>query len=149
MALIRWDPFRDLLSIQERMNRLFDDTLARSRNLEEGTALTAWAPPVDIIEKEKEITLTAELPGMKKDDIKVEVKEGVLTLSGERTMEKEVKEENYHRNERTYGRFQRSFTLPSNIKQEGMKASYEDGLLSISLPKEEEKKAKQISIEIK
>ena len=144
MALVRWDPFRDLVSIQERMNRLFDDTL--SRHGSEESFFTTWAPPVDIVEKEKEIVLYAELPGLNKEDIKLEIKDNILTLSGERKMEKEVNEENYHRVERAYGRFARSFTLPYNIKSGAVNANYKNGVLTVVLPKADESKSKQISI---
>lgn len=146
MALIRWDPFRDLLSIQERMNRLFDDSIARRRGMEGTSTFAAWSPAVDIVEKENEIELIAELPGIKQEDIKLEVKENVLTIFGERKLKKDVKEENFHRIERSYGKFQRSFSMPGSIKQDEVKATYKDGLLTVILPKVEYSKTKQIDI---
>ena len=146
MALVKWDPFKDLLSIQERMNRMIDDTLAKRRE-KSGVSLAAWSPAVDIVEHDDEIILTVELPGVSKEDIQLEVKENMLTISGERKFEKEYKEEDYHRIERSYGKFHRSFTLPSEIKPDEVKASYKDGLLCVTLPKAIETECKKIEIE--
>jgi HSP20 family protein len=107
----------------------------------------AWAPPVDIYETAESIVLEAELPGMTKDDIVVEVKDNTLTLKGEKKFEREVKEENYHRVERSYGAFQRAFTLPLTVQQDKVKAKFKDGILEITLPKMEEAKPKQIKVE--
>jgi HSP20 family protein len=149
MALVRWDPFRDLVSLKERMDRLFEDTFARSRNIEEGLAPGSWSPPVDIYETDENIILQAELPGIERKDITLEVKDDVLTLKGDRKFEKEVKQENYHRVERSYGSFQRSFTLPSNIKRDKVEAEFKDGILEVILPKVEEAKPRQIKVEVK
>jgi len=148
MAIIRWDPFREMSSLQERMNRLFTDVLARSPMGEEEMARGAWAPAVDIYETTESIVLKAELPGITKDDIFVEVKDSTLTLKGEKKFEKEVKEENYHRVERSYGSFQRAFTLPSTVQQDKVKAKFKDGILEIVLPKMEEAKPKQIRVDV-
>jgi HSP20 family protein len=149
MAIARWDPFRELMSFQERINDLFDRTFWRRGPEEEGLVTGTWAPAVDIYETDDKVVLKAELPGLKKEDIDIQIRDNTLTLKGEKKFEKEVKEENYHRVERAYGSFQRSFTLPSTIKQEGIEASFKDGVLEISLPKVEEAKPKQIKIQVK
>jgi len=150
MAILRWDPFRDLVSIQERMNRLFDQTLARTRGEEEeGIATSTWMPSVDIYETPDRVVLKAELPGLTREDIDINVRNNTLTLRGERKFEKEVKEENYLRIERAYGSFQRSFTLPATIQQDKIKAVFTDGVLEVSLPKAEEARPKQVKIDVK
>jgi HSP20 family protein len=149
MALVRWDPFRDLVSLKERMDRLFEDTFARSRSIEEGLAPGSWSPPVDIYETDENIVLQAELPGIERKDITLEVKDDILTLKGDRKFEKEAKQENYHRVERSYGSFQRSFTLPSNIKRDKVEAEFKDGILEVTLLKVEEAKPRQIKVEVK
>jgi len=147
MALIRWtDPFRDVAVLQDRMNRLFGDLLERSQPQEEGLGTGIWMPNVDIFETKDAICVRAELPGVKKDDVHVEVKEGVLTLRGDRRFEKEVKEENYHRIERSYGTFHRSFTLPSSVEAEKVSARMKDGVLEVDLPKKEQAKPRKINI---
>lgn len=147
MALMRWDPFKELLTLQERMNRLFDEVLPKARE-EEGLARGVWSPAVDIYETEDSIVLKAELPGINKDDVSVEIKDNVLVLKGEKRFEKDVKEENYHRMERAYGAFQRSFTLPNIVDKDKIKAKYKDGILEVVLPKAEEAKPKQIKVEV-
>ncbi|UCD85006.1 MAG: Hsp20/alpha crystallin family protein [Deltaproteobacteria bacterium] len=149
MALVRWDPFKDLVSFKERMDRLFEDTLSRSRGIDESLAPGIWSPPVDIYETGDNIIMKAELPGISKNDINLEVKDNTLTLKGERKFEKEVKEENYHRIERSYGTFQRSFALPTNIERDKVEAKFQDGILEVTLPKVEEAKPKQIKVEVK
>jgi len=150
MALVRWEPFQDLLAIQERMNRLFDETLQRTRSREEeDISAGLWAPPVDIYETENEIVLKAELPEIDQKDIEIKVEDNSLTIRGERRFDQETKKENYHRIERAYGKFSRSFSLPNTIDQEKIKASYKDGILKLVMPKKEEKKPKQITVEVK
>jgi len=148
MAVIRWDPFRDLMSIQERMNRLFDQTLTRTR--EEGAlAVSSWTPAVDIYETEDCIVLKAELPGLNTNDVGIQIEDNTLILKGERRIEGGVKEENYLRMERAYGAFQRAFSLPTLIQHEKARAVFKDGVLEVTLPKAEEAKPKQIKIEVK
>jgi HSP20 family protein len=108
--------------------------------------MSSWAPAVDIYETDKEISMKAELPGMQEKDIDIKVEDNVLSISGERRMEKEIKEENYHRIERAYGSFNRSFTLPRTVDRDAIKAAYKDGVLTVTLPKKEEVKPKQIKI---
>jgi HSP20 family protein len=147
MTLIRrTDPLRELATMPERMRRLFEDFPFAFRGREERLAPVAWAPPVDIYETEGEIVVKAEVPGMSKDDVSLEVRNGVLTLRGERKSEREVKEENYYCAECAYGTFQRSFTLPTNVDEGKTNASLKNGILEIHLPKKEEARPKQIKI---
>ena len=149
MAIVRWEPFRDLLSLQERMNRQFDDSFRGARGSDEDWALGgSWAPAVDIYEQDGNIVLKAELPGIDPKDVDVRVENNTLTLRGERKHDQEVKRENYHRVERTYGAFTRSFTLPNVVDTNNIKAEYRDGVLRMTLPKREEAKPKQISISV-
>jgi HSP20 family protein len=145
MAVVRWDPFRDLGMLQDRMNRLFDDA-GRGWRSDEPAATTSWSPSVDIFETEGEIVVKAELPGTDRKDITLHLENNVLTLRGERRFEKETKEENYHRIERAYGNFSRSFSIPATVDEETIRADYKDGVLKIVLPKKEQAKPKQIKI---
>ena len=152
MALIRWsprtwDPFGELSTLQGRMNSLFEESLPTTRK-EEELNLDTFYPAVDIHEGDKEITHKAELPGIKKEAVHIDVIDGVITLRGERKLEKEDKKENYHRIERSYGSFHRSFTLPSTVDVEKIKAKYKDGILEATLPKTEEAKLKSIPVEV-
>lgn len=147
MALIRWtDPFREIAVLQDRMNRLFGDFLERGHPHEEGLETGVWMPTVDIHETQDAICVRADLPGVDKDAVSVEVKEGVLTLRGERKLDKEVKEENYHRIERSSGTFLRSFTLPSSVDAEKVTARMKDGVLEVDLPKKEQARPKKIEV---
>ena len=148
MAIVRWDPLRDLVNLQERMNRMFDDSFRGiGRTGSEDWALGgSWAPAVDIYEHEGNIVLKAELPGIDPKDVDVRLENNTLTLRGERQLDNEVKQESYHRVERAYGAFTRSFTLPSVVDQDKIKADYKDGVLKVTLPKREEAKPKQINI---
>jgi HSP20 family protein len=149
MAIVRWEPFRDLLSLQERMNRLFDESFRGARGTDEDWALGgSWAPAVDIYEHDGNIVLKAELPGVDPKDVDVRVENNTLTLRGERKHDQEVKRENYHRVERSYGSFTRSFTLPNVVDTNNIKAEYKDGVLRMTLPTREEAKPKQISISV-
>jgi HSP20 family protein len=145
MAINRWDPFRDLGVLQDRMNRLFNDA-GRGWRAEEPAATTTWSPAVDIFETEGEIVVKAELPGVDRKDITLHLENNVLTLKGERRFEKETKEENYHRIERAYGGFSRSFAIPTTVDEEKIRADYRDGVLKVALPKKEQAKPKQIRI---
>ena len=147
MAIVRWDPFRDLAGLQERMNRMFDDSYRSGRG-EDWALGGAWAPAVDIYEQDGNIVVKAELPGVDPKDVDVRVENNTLTLRGERKLESDVKQENYHRVERSYGTFTRSFTLPSVLDQEKIKAEYKDGVLKVVLPKHEQAKPKQININV-
>jgi HSP20 family protein len=141
------DPFRELSTIQERMNRMFEDFVGRTRGGREGElAVGGWTPAVDIYETDDEIIVTAELPGLEKDQVGVEYKDGILTLRGERKLEREVKEESYHRMERSYGVFHRAFTLPGSVDEEKIGARMKNGVLEIHLPKAEAAKPRQITV---
>jgi len=152
MAIVRWEPFRDLVTIQDRMNRIFDDAfrgVPRQGAAEEDWALGGtWAPAVDIFEHEGNLVLKAELPGIEPKDVDVRVENNVLTLRGERKFENEVKREQYHRVERAYGTFSRSFTLPNVVDTDKIKAEFKDGVLRVTLPQREEAKPKQITIAV-
>ena len=146
MAITRWDPFRDLSILQERMNRVFEDAAGRGWKGEEPSPTTSWSPAVDIYETDNQIMVQAELPGIEKKDIALQLENNVLTLKGERRFEKETKQENYHRIERSYGGFSRAFTIPTIVDEEKIRADYKDGILKIELPKKEQVKSKQIKI---
>lgn len=143
--LSRWDPFREAQKAQEQLSRLFGDGfLVRS----EDSALSAWAPEIDIRETKDELVLEADLPGINDKDLDIRVEDNMLTVRGERKFEKKVNEENYLRVERSYGSFTRSFSLPHTVNTESIKAAYHDGVLTIRLPKREEAKPKQVKIEV-
>ena len=152
MALVRWRPFRDLVSIQDEVNRLYNDFFGRVPSRFEGDwNASEWSPIVDISETKDDIVIKAEVPGLKKEDIKISLQDNILSLKGEKKQEKEEKEEkdtNYYRMERCYGSFTRSFNLPTTVQADKIKASYKDGILNITLPKAEEVKPKSIPIEI-
>lgn len=140
----RWEPFRDMLNLRADMDRVFKSFFSGFPEEREGY----WAPIIDIEEDKDNIIVKAEIPGIKKEDIKVAVHGNLLSISGERKQESDVKEKTYHRIERAYGRFSRTITLPSDVDADKIKASYKDGLLKISLPKPESVKPKQIDVEI-
>ncbi len=146
MALARWTPMGNLRSFQDEMNRMFDQFFRGGTGEEAGWGVRTWAPPVDLYETDDALILKAELPGMSKDDVSVEVHRNTLLLRGERKHEAEVKEDRYHRVERAYGTFQRSFVLPTVVDQEHVQASYKDGILELRLPKSEAAKPKRIAI---
>ncbi len=148
MTIARWDPFGDLATIQERMNRLFQEALARSRgqeNLESGH----WSPAVDIVETGDRIMLRADLPGIEQSDIELRIDENTLVLKGDRRLPADAKPEEFHRSERPHGPFQRSFGLPGNVDQSGIRAAHKNGVLEVILPKRLEPKAKAIRVEVK
>ncbi|MCX7994513.1 MAG: Hsp20/alpha crystallin family protein [candidate division WOR-3 bacterium] len=142
----RWDPFRELMSLREEMDRLFNTFFGRSVSEElEGV----WVPVIDIEEDNENFIVSAELPGLKKEDVKISVRGNLLTISGERKHEAETKNKTYHRVERMYGKFSRTITLPSDVDVNKIKAIYKDGVLHITLPKPETMKPKEIEVEIK
>ncbi len=153
MAIIKWDPlscgpFRELSAMQDRMNRLFEDALARTRVIKEGLEPGVWTPPVDIYETADDLVIKAELPGLATEDVSVRVEDNVLTLKGERKRKEEVGREKYHLIERSYGHFQRSFVLPNNVEREKVQAKFRDGILFIAIPKFKRIRPKKIAIEI-
>jgi HSP20 family protein len=146
MAISQWSPLKDLVSLHDRMNRLFEDVLGHP--LQEGLGPATWTPPVDIYETETSIILKAELPGVRLEHIDLQVTDNTLILRGERRLEKNVKEEHYHRIERVYGAFYRAFTLPTAVRRDQIKASLRDGILEVVVPKAEDATPKQIKVEV-
>ncbi len=148
MAITRYNPFRDLMTLSERLNKMFDEGMLPATS-EDEFLTGAWVPAVDIYETENEIVIKAEVPGMSEKDVEVTVENNMLTIKGERKFEEEVKKENYHRIERAYGTFQRSFQLPATVNVNKITAEQKDGILTIRLPKKEEQKPKKINIKVK
>jgi HSP20 family protein len=148
MAITRWDPFRDVLALQNRMNSIFQEYNRNNQGEGDSLVTAAFVPPVDIYEDEHKIVLKLEVPGMKESDLDIQIENNVLTVKGERKFEKEEKEENFHRIERRYGSFYRSFTIPNTVNPESVKASYDAGVLKVELEKRAEAKPKQIKVEV-
>ena len=146
-TLTRWTPFRDAFRMQDELNRLFDYS-ARGLSPEGEALSTAWAPPVDIYEDTEGITLKAEVAGLAPGDIDIRIENGTLTLKGERKLEKEEHKDNYRRVERNYGAFSRSFSLPTTVDAEKVRAENKNGVLSVFLPKREETKPRQIRVAV-
>ncbi|HEV2521466.1 MAG TPA: Hsp20/alpha crystallin family protein [Candidatus Acidoferrales bacterium] len=144
-TIARLEPFRGLSAFQDQFNRLFSDTF---RNPAEESALTTWAPAVDIYETPNELVVKADLPDVNEKDIDVRVENNLLTIRGERKFEKSVSEENFLRVERTYGSFSRSFSLPNTVNAEGIGAQYKNGVLTVTLPKREESKPRQVKVNV-
>src|SRR5262249_55507297 len=144
-TLSRWEPFRGVSSLQDQFNRLFDEIAGRTT---EQSVLSAWAPSVDIYETEHELVVKADLPDVDPKDLDIRVENNLLTLRGERKFEKKVSEENYLRVERAYGSFSRSFSLANSVNPEAIKADYRDGVLTLTIPKREEAKPKQIKVNV-
>lgn len=140
------DPFRELMDLQRGINQLFDSSVGRSSN--EGVALNTWTPSVDIFEDENSFIIKLELPEVNREDVKVNLHENTLSITGERRLENEEKRDSYHRVERSYGQFYRSFTLPPNVNAEAINAQFKDGMLRLSIPKKEEAKPKQIEVNV-
>jgi HSP20 family protein len=146
MAIVRVDPFREFAAIQDRMNRLFGNAYLRD---EDTSFRGSWVPPVDIFETENhDLVVRAELPGMSREDIEVSVENSTLVLKGEKKFDREVKEENYRRVERTYGQFHRSFTLPTTVDTSKVSADFKNGVLTVKLPFREEAKPRTINVEV-
>jgi len=145
MAITRWRPFRDIVTMQDDMNRFFEDFFGHPLVRTEWSD-GAWNPTMDVSETKDDLVIKAEMPGMNKEDVKISIHDNVLTLKGEKKQEKEEKDANYHRIERSYGSFCRSFTLPTSVKADKVKATYKDGVLNVTLPKTEEAKPKEIPI---
>jgi HSP20 family protein len=146
MELVKWNPFRELESFDRRIGRVFNRSAFPSfwsgiENIHEH-----WRPVVDVYENENSVVLKADLPGVEKDHVEVDIKDHLLTIKGERSDEKEVKEENYHRKERFFGKFHRSFTLPEQVDPDKITAEFKDGVLKVEIPKPEETKPKQITV---
>ncbi len=145
MNIVRYDPFRELRNLQDEMTRLFAGTVPRALDREDFTG-GSWIPSVDIYEDKDNLVLEADLPGLNREDFDISVENNVITLRGERKFEKKVEGDNYHRVERTYGSFARSFTLPQSVTADGATANFENGILRVNLPKREETKARKIEV---
>jgi HSP20 family protein len=148
MAIVRWDPLGDVATLQDRINRLFTESFGRPSETDEEMRLCAWRPSVDIYEAQQGIVLVAELPGLTKEDVSVEIKNNILTIRGERRAQPEIEAENYYRRERCFGTFQRSFPLEGRIEPNLIKANFRDGLLKIEIPHPEEDKPKQVTVTV-
>ena len=147
MTVVKWEPFRDLMAMQDRMTRLIDETL--SRIWKEGVTREVWSPLVDILERGNEVVLKIDLPEVSQNEIDIRVEENTLIIQGERRFIKETPDENYIQIERPYGTFRRTFSIPRTIDHEGIKASYKDGVLRVILPRKSETQPKQIVVEPK
>jgi HSP20 family protein len=141
MALVRWEPVRELSSLQSEMNRVFSTFFD-----DNGGSTRRWAPAMDLVERDDHLVLTADLPGLSEDDVRIEVQDNVLTVSGDRKAEHEEKREGYYRMERAYGSFSRSVTLPEGIDADRIDASFDKGVLEVRIPKPEERKPHRIAI---
>jgi HSP20 family protein len=155
MAIVRWNPTRelatfptDVLSMQRQINRMFDEFFRSDRD-DTSLLASSWKPAVDIVEEDDAYVAKVELPGVNKDDVKITMQDNILTIRGEKKEEKKGKEGSAHRVERYYGSFQRSFSLPTSVKSDRIEAEYKDGILTISMPKAEEAKPKQIEVKVK
>ncbi len=144
-SIARFEPFRGFATLQDQVNRIFNETVSKG---DIGSALTAWAPSVDIYETPNELVVKADLPDVEEKDIDVRVENNLLTIRGERKFSKEISEDNYLRVERTYGSFSRSFSLPNTVNPEAIKAEYKNGVLTLTLPKREESKPRQVKVNI-
>ncbi len=146
MNLVRWNPYGEMTAMKNRINRMFSEPYWLTRRMDDDTDMGMWNPVVDLYEKDDHFVIKAELPGVDKKNISIDLKDRVLTLSGERSYENEVKEESYYRRERSYGKFQRAFTLPADVDSDKINAEFKDGLLQIEVPKPEQQKPKQVTI---
>lgn len=146
MGVMRWDPFRDLLSIQDEMNQVFRRAIGQGGQGESSAEGRLWAPAIDISERKDAYIVTAEVPGVRPEDLDVSLEDGVLTIKGERQFSQESSEQQWHRVERHYGAFRRTITLPSRTKADEIEASFENGLLEVIVPKAEEARPRKIQI---
>jgi HSP20 family protein len=148
MAIVRWEPLRELSSLQNEMNRLFNTAFDAPTTPGNGAAMRRWVPAMDLLETTDHFVLRADLPGLTQDDVKIELEDSTLTVSGERKSEHEDKQEGYYRVERAFGSFSRSLTLPKGIDADAVTASFDNGVLEIRVPKPEERKPRRISIAV-
>lgn len=144
----KWDAFKELEDVSQRLNRLFGGPLARGDAGREQLKVTDWAPSVDITETDDAYTIKAEIPEVKKEDVKVTLEDGQLTIQGERKQEKEEKGKRFHRIERSYGSFMRSFDVPDNVEEGKVKADFKEGMLTLTLPKSEKAKPKAVEVKV-
>jgi HSP20 family protein len=146
MTIVRWEPFRELNSLQNEMNRLFNTVFDAPAGTGNGGTMRRWMPPMDLVETDEHFVLRADLPGMSEDDVKIELEDNTLTISGERKAEHETKNEGYYRVERASGSFARSLTLPQGVDAESVAASFDRGVLELRIPKPEQRKPRRIEI---
>jgi len=145
MAIVRWEPLRELSTLQNEMNRLFDNVFDTPQ-AGNATGMRRWMPPMDLVETDSHFVLRADLPGLSQDDVTIEVEDRVLTISGERKAEHETSKEGYHRVERAFGTFSRSLTMPDGVSPEAVEAHFDRGVLEIRIPKPEQRKPRKITI---
>ncbi|HEU0219690.1 MAG TPA: Hsp20/alpha crystallin family protein [Gallionella sp.] len=148
MNLVKWDPFRELEDISSRLNRLFGRSSTRAESGQEMLAMADWTPSVDISETDSAYLIKGEIPGVKKEDVKVTIQDGMLTIQGERKQEKEEKGKKFHRVERCYGSFMRSFRVPDDADENKVKAEFKDGMLNVTLPKSAKAKPKAVNVSV-
>jgi HSP20 family protein len=146
MTIVRWEPFRELNTLQNEMNRLFNTVFDAPAGPGNGGTMRRWMPPMDLVETDEHFVLRADLPGMSEDDVKIELEDNTLTISGERKAEHETKNEGYYRVERASGSFARSLTLPQGVDAESVAASFDRGVLELRIPKPEQRKPRRIEI---
>ena len=147
MAIINWSPAREIASLQQGINRLFEDVFAQPGGYD-SDAMGAWRPPVDIVDTEEAIVIFAEIPGVEKDQVSIEVKDNVISIQGERFVDKSIGNGSYYRSERVFGKFGRSFALPAMIRTDNIRASFKNGILKIIIPKPAEEKPRQVKISV-
>ncbi|MDD5471727.1 MAG: Hsp20/alpha crystallin family protein [Sideroxydans sp.] len=148
MNLIKWDPFKELEDVSNRLNRLFGRSSSTEESGQNMLAVADWSPSVDISETDDAYLIKGEIPGVKKEDVKVSVQDGMLTIQGERKMEKEEKNKKFHRVECSYGNFVRSFRMPDDADENKVKAEFKDGMLNVTLPKTEKAKSRSINVSV-
>jgi len=148
MNLVKWDPFVELEDVSKHLNRIFGRFPARTEPDRELLAMADWAPNVDITETDAAYLIKGEIPGVNKEDVKVNIEDGMLTMRGERKQEKEEKGKKFHRIERSYGSFMRSFRLPDNVDESAIKAGFKDGMLNVTLPKSAQAKTKAVNVSV-
>ena len=148
MSIVRWDPFRELGDISNRLNHYFSQPSRRAADDGDGLFFADWAPAVDVQETEKEYLIKADLPEVKKEDVKVEIHDGMLSLQGERKQEKEEKGKKFHKVERSYGKFVRRFTVPTDVDEQKVLAEFKEGVLQVHLAKSENAKPRAIEVKV-
>ncbi|MHB1238397.1 MAG: Hsp20/alpha crystallin family protein [Gallionella sp.] len=148
MNLVKWDPFLELEDVSKHLNRIFGRTPARIEPDRELLTMADWTPSVDITETDTAYMIKGEIPGVDKENVKVTIEDGMVSISGERKQEKEEKDKKFHRIERSYGSFMRSFRLPDNVDESAVKAEFKDGMINVTLPKSGKAKAKLINVAV-
>lgn len=148
MNLVKWDSFKELEDVSNRLNRIFSRPVARTESNHEMLAVADWTPSVDISETDTAYLIKGEIPGVKKEDVRVTIEDGMITMRGERKLEKEDKGEKFHRIERSYGSFMRSFRMPDDADESNIKAEFKDGMISVTLPKSAKAKSKEIEVSV-